>query len=317
MMIRTLHITNFKSIRELKLSCRRVNVFIGKPNTGKSNLLEALGMFSLPYSGNPRSLLRFETMVDLFRDADVSKGILVEAGEEFWKMEAEGEVFRCDSSSFTFSCHYSSPSPGDVTVIKRQPPIKFYRHPIPAFSSSEPGFLRPPDGRNLVTVLRSNRELARVVSGMLEEFNLKLVLKPYENKIELQRETDGVIISHPYITLSETLRRLIFYLAAIKTNSDSVLIFEEPEAQAFPFYTKYLAELIAGDTSNQYFISTHNPYMLLSLVEKTPKKEIKVFITRLEDHETIADAVPERKLSEILDLDAGVFFNLESLGGGR
>ncbi|MHA1431833.1 MAG: hypothetical protein ACTSRV_15795 [Candidatus Freyarchaeota archaeon] len=52
-----------------------------------------------------------------------------------------------------------------------------------------------------------------------------------------------------------------------------MLVFEEPEAHAFPYYTKFLAEKIALDTSNQYFISTHNPYFLLSILEKAPKDE--------------------------------------------
>jgi len=29
-------IKNFKSIKDLRLDCKRVNVFIGKPNVGKS-----------------------------------------------------------------------------------------------------------------------------------------------------------------------------------------------------------------------------------------------------------------------------------------
>ena len=45
-MIETLEITNFKSVKHLALPCKRFNVFIGEPNTGKSNILEALGLLS-------------------------------------------------------------------------------------------------------------------------------------------------------------------------------------------------------------------------------------------------------------------------------
>ena len=45
-MVDVLEIKNFKSIRELKLDCKRINIFIGEPNTGKSNILESLGLFS-------------------------------------------------------------------------------------------------------------------------------------------------------------------------------------------------------------------------------------------------------------------------------
>jgi len=52
MIIKNLKIKNFKSIRNLEIDCARVNVFIGEPNTGKSNILEALGMYSFLYYGS-------------------------------------------------------------------------------------------------------------------------------------------------------------------------------------------------------------------------------------------------------------------------
>ncbi|RLI80382.1 hypothetical protein DRP05_00990 [Archaeoglobales archaeon] len=107
------------------------------------------------------------------------------------------------------------------------------------------------------------------------------------------------------------MQRIIFYLAAIETNKDSILIFEEPEANSFPFYTKFLAERIALDRSNQYFISTYNPYLLLSLLEKTPTKDIQVFITYFEDYQTKIKPLSDDEKSEILDLDASVFFEIE------
>lgn len=46
-MIKNINIKNFKSIKLLELDCRRINLFIGKPNTGKSNILEGIGIFTL------------------------------------------------------------------------------------------------------------------------------------------------------------------------------------------------------------------------------------------------------------------------------
>ena len=39
-MIADLEISNFKSIKHLQLDYRRINIFIGEPNVGKSNILE-------------------------------------------------------------------------------------------------------------------------------------------------------------------------------------------------------------------------------------------------------------------------------------
>ena len=53
-------IKNFKSIKELRLDCKRVNVFIGKPNVGKSNILEGLGLLGARYErSNIHGELRF------------------------------------------------------------------------------------------------------------------------------------------------------------------------------------------------------------------------------------------------------------------
>jgi AAA15 family ATPase/GTPase len=45
-MIKKLSIKNFKSVKELEIDCSRINLFIGEPNSGKSNILESLGLLS-------------------------------------------------------------------------------------------------------------------------------------------------------------------------------------------------------------------------------------------------------------------------------
>jgi len=71
-MITKLSIRNFKSIKELDIDCARVNLFIGEPNTGKSNILEALGLLSWCGSRSKDILLsdfvRFEYISNLFYD---------------------------------------------------------------------------------------------------------------------------------------------------------------------------------------------------------------------------------------------------------
>ncbi|MCX8000374.1 MAG: AAA family ATPase [Leptospiraceae bacterium] len=45
-MLSKIRIQNFKSIQSLTLNPKRVNLFIGKPSSGKSNILEALAFLS-------------------------------------------------------------------------------------------------------------------------------------------------------------------------------------------------------------------------------------------------------------------------------
>jgi predicted ATPase len=97
---------------------------------------------------------------------------------------------------------------------------------------------------------------------------------------------------------------------AIESNKNSTLIFEEPESHSFPYYTKYLGEKIGFDSTNQYFISTHNPYLLISLLEKVEKNSVNVFVTYFEDYQTKAKLLTSNQISEIMVYDP--FFNLKS-----
>jgi predicted ATP-dependent endonuclease of OLD family len=46
--IKNIEIKRFKSIQHLKIDgCKRINVFIGYPNTGKSNIFEALSLLAI------------------------------------------------------------------------------------------------------------------------------------------------------------------------------------------------------------------------------------------------------------------------------
>lgn len=82
--IKNLEIKNFKSIKHLTLDCKRVNVFIGKPNVGKSNILEALGLFSSVYiEENLNELVRMKKVDDLFFDSFLSNKIEIKLDDKF------------------------------------------------------------------------------------------------------------------------------------------------------------------------------------------------------------------------------------------
>jgi AAA15 family ATPase/GTPase len=90
--INRLVIRNFKSIQHMDMPCKRVNVFIGAPNVGKSNILEAIGLLGFGYSQNQEKylsdLVRYESLGDLFFEKQKNKVISVETnlGTSFvWK----------------------------------------------------------------------------------------------------------------------------------------------------------------------------------------------------------------------------------------
>lgn len=288
-MIKKLEVKNFKSIKDLKLDCKKVNIFVGKPNTGKSNILESLGVLSSSY-GKLREFVRFESEYDLFYDHNTEEAV-----------EITTDGIQCEIA-------YGQ----RVQGIPVDSPFRFYRFEVlQVFPEKEIGFLLPPAGENLLSVILTNKTVKKMVTAIFRDHELRVVLKPEERKMEVQKEAEDIIVSHPYSLVSDTLQRIVFYLVAIETNKDSVLIFEEPEAHAFPLYTKLLAERIALDKTNQYFVSTHDPFFLLSILEKAPRQDVGIFITYLKDYQTQVKEIPEKRFEEVLDLGANLFFNFD------
>lgn len=333
-MIKNLHISRFKSIKELDLDCRRINLFIGEPNTGKSNILETLGMLSfLRYADaakpdNARQFFRFERLGNLFYDEVLDEPVEIQCDDTSLVLQHRNGSFsgyyKDDEDTLaTFQGNHS----GIQSINKSQgfrfnseqemisieiPPFNFYRFRVQeSFPWKRSDILLPPAGENLLSLLVSNRELRSLVNLPFQSQGLRLGLRPQEGKIEVIKEfEEGLIISYPYSLVSETLQRLTFYMSAIRSNKDSVIVFEEPEAHSFPYHTKYLAEVISlDDSGNQYFIATHNPYFLMPLLEKTPKEEIAVHIVYYEDYQTKTRELTPENLIALAEID--VFFNLE------
>ena len=81
-----IEVSNFKSIRNLELTgFKRINLLLGRPNVGKSNLLEALSLFSIPYvwESPPRRLteiIRLKSQTDLFYEANFSISAFIRVG---------------------------------------------------------------------------------------------------------------------------------------------------------------------------------------------------------------------------------------------
>ncbi len=317
-MIKTLEIKNFKSIKHLTLDCKKINLFIGEPNTGKSNILETFGLFSFLFYNaiKPRDFFRFEDMSNLFYDENLEENITIQADETALDVAFKDGMFVFDLHSkeraiMKYNFQYDgSPSGGSISGNYASP-FKLYKFSIRKdYPLKMADFLKPPSGENLLTLLLTHKSLKTAASQLFEPFGLKLVFRVQENKIEIMKQQDDVIITYPYSLTSDTLQRILFHMIAIDSNKDSVLIFEEPESNSFPYYTKFLGERIAEDESNQYFIATHNPYLLLAILEKAKKEWVNVFITYFKDYQTKVKCLTDDEISELMKYDP--FFNLGS-----
>lgn len=319
-MTNSIEIENYKSIKHLKLETARVNVFIGEPNSGKSNILEALGLLSQGgiHSSHFSKLFRFNSIADLFYDSDTSEDIKV-AIDEFELKLGKGEngalqsqfviTFTKSKGIATYNISFDGKSINGNGSFES--PLRYY-----SFDPETPNVatylnvLDTPYGGNIPNLLITNPSLRKLVSEIFKRKDLRLQLNAVENTMGAAKEVEEVIHTYSYKAVSETLRRLIFYKLAIATNENCSLIFDEPEANTFPIYTKEIGEMIAMNGSNQFFITTHNPYLLRSIITKTPRKELKVFVTNLKNYKTECRALTDKELSEVLDMDMDFFFNL-------
>ena len=162
-------------------------------------------------------------------------------------------------------------------------------------------------------VLQRSGSLRKEIVEIFREYNLKLIIDRIDQSIKFQKElSDGTAVSIPYHQVADTLRRLIFFKAAIETNKESVLLFEEPEAHMFPPYVKKLTtDIIFDKNDNQYFIATHSPFVLNEFIEEA-QDDLAVYVVDYDKGETIIKRLTDEQVIEIAQYGIDLFFNLES-----
>ncbi|HZZ74368.1 MAG TPA: AAA family ATPase [Puia sp.] len=270
--IGNISIVNFKSIRQAYLeNCARINLIIGKLNSGKSNILEALSLFSLPFLRESRAkkitqMIRCENLSELFHFGNTEDSIFVVMDalscvvkynpDKSLAVEtnngANQHIYQIDKNLRFRSDRSKSEKP----VVKR------YIFPGKTiFAGRHLNFQMPPYGLNNINPERSQ---------------------------------------------SETIKRIDFFKAVIGSNKDSILLFEEPEAHCFlPFTTQITQEMIAN-TRNQYFMTTYSPFMINNLLENAGK-ELAIFKVHLVNHETVIHRLAENELDDLFQKGVDLF----------
>lgn len=317
MKIQQLDIRNYKSIKHISLECKKINVFVGRPNTGKSNILEGFGLLSL-FNNECRisELARMESMYNLFYDNNIDSPVEIQTDKHRLKiiLKDNFEVYmetKLKTAIKNYDLYYDStgkllnPNPHYIS------PVRYYKfREDNYFYNKSSDFLRPPYGDNLVIMLLKNRQLRRTIAELYNDYGFKFVLNPQESAVSIQKEDEGIIISYPYSLVSSTLQQFVFHMAAMETNKEAIILFDEPESCSSSEYTRLMAERMASDETNQYFITTHSPNMLLALVENAPE-EVAIYFTYYENYETKVKAVSPDSYSMILDQNIEIFQNME------
>ncbi len=315
--IDNIEIKNFKSIRHQKIEgCRKINVFIGYPNVGKSNILEALSTIQFCKPNSKRSFhdfCRYETSAEIFFEANVKERARVSYNDFItinlnYGNEENIEFYASDfNSPIDINGIGYVPSKIEIDLFKYQFQLNAPEKDIYTIKH-----LQSPFGNNLFRIVGNEIELRKEFNSLLIDYGLKLLVDKVSNSLRLIKEiSEDSIFQISYSLLADTLQRLFFYKAAIYSNQNSVLLFEEPEANMFPPYIKKLTTDILLDKTNQFFLATHSPYVLDELILDA-SDDLSVYLVDYRNGETIIHHLSSDDLSEIRQYGVDLFFNIES-----
>ena len=81
-----------------------------------------------------------------------------------------------------------------------------------------------------------------------------------------------------------------------------------------PYISKFTADVMYNKSQNQYFITTHSPFVLNDFMEDVDKEDLSVYAVgyKKETGETIIRRITEDEMEEIYQYGVDLFFNLEN-----
>jgi AAA15 family ATPase/GTPase len=335
-MIKNLQINNYKSINKIDLECGRINVFIGEPNSGKSNILEALDLSYLSWLMNSNSLaemggyekvnikdfFRANKVDRLFHLGDTTKpisiipyGLTVNSYSLRFNTKDDKNIFEWSNSNGSVTEFDNDFIPLQNTQYYSCP-HKPYRFKDNVESHDSGNFihtLMPPFGNNLYNVILRNESFQKIIKDFTEDYGFEFNIDTATNQIQIQiRINEGLVYSIDYKAIADTFKRFLFHVAAVRYSNAAVTTLDEPDAHSFPKYVSFLADEIIEATNRQFFIATHSPYLLNNLIENTPAGELAIFVCGYDKNksETIIKKLSQEDLSELIDYGVDIFFNI-------
>ena len=233
--IDNIEIKNFKSIRHQKIEgCQRINVFIGYPNVGKSNILEALSLFSIdrPHA-DFSAFVRMKELTTLFFDGNINDKIEIRLNKRnriitsvsesdngvifVWQLSHDDYSFdrmSSDDKLYHMLSYIKTQDRNEVlswdSIFKRRPRSpEFYKelesdslYPIKKYSfeknivhiNGKYDSLSTSNGENIFDIIYTHPEIRKEISNLFEIYNLKLLYNSTEKRFSILKNLSDAVI---------------------------------------------------------------------------------------------------------------------------
>ena len=329
MSIDYLEIQGFKSIDHLELRPNRFNILIGEPGAGKTNILEALALWSYVQNSDEneahtQEFVRMTQTADLFYQEGPGAKFTVRLNDSQITVGPRGD-------SVAGMLHHLDPDTGEP-VHSRQvlmgnlignlnrtrrptgqsPPLPhrvMYYHfpPKPRFrADGGTQHLQPPQGDNLPTMLENwpdlRRDLGVPLAAMGMEIQTRVRKIPWSHDDEPAVQHPRRQQPLPLHLMALSTRMFTLQMAAILSNHDATIVLPEPETGMHPLDQQILAEQIGmDDRGNQYFISTNSDIMVAGMVQKSRREDMAIHLVHRRDGATRTLTLQDNQIPELLE----------------
>lgn len=325
--IQNIEISNFKSIKDLKIDgCKKINIFAGKPNAGKSNILEALGSYQILKNHSHKraidlinilkNFIRFESLQDIFFESNIFDEISIAINQIELNFDYN-DLYENDLHEVSINSEIEKKGEDLIHHIKFSEHVKYYKFKLSNFGKNNYSkYLDYPFGENIANIISQYPEIRKFVNKFLAFNKLKLLIEKNTNDLKIFKEyEDGTVFSLPYYMIADTLQRLIFYKTAIMSNQDSVLLFEEPEAHCFePYILEFTNEVKYNENNNQFFMVTHSDFIIQEFLrDEESKNNLQIYLVNNIDGRTEVKKLDAEKNDDVYEYGMNVFFNFDSL----
>lgn len=297
-------IKNFKAFEDLNLqNLKKVNIFVGKPNTGKTSILEALSLFLArnPYMLvlllSERNILNDEDCFQsLFFDYKTNSSISLISNNDTFTIQIKDDeknilaftnsYFVADRLEFKIKQNLKNAKfedAGHISFYSAPNSLKFkYRRENEIDSLSELEFIfnfknkRYQDRfiKDISSILQA-KDQEKMLQKKMQHFSSNIDGLKFLNNNKLVVRQKNLQHYIDFRLLGQGFQTYIFILVAILAGKKYILIDEIENGLHFESIDLLLESILNSPKNTQFFITTHNEEILQRLASKIGEKNKK------------------------------------------